>query len=160
MKLPEFQSVVAQNAPWFEGVHPETLETLTAAERKIGAVLPPSLKWLLSERGYSSACGIDSLDIAVEVTLRCRKSLQLPERYILLNDWGDAGVVFLDTATANAEGEYKVFLADTHYITRLANGQEVSGDREDVDVFSDFPEWIMSRLEDEIQEANESTGST
>lgn len=153
MRLSEFQSVVAQNARWFQGANPETPKTLLAAERAIGAALPPSLKWLLSQWGYSSACGVGSLDAAVETTLRCRRSLQLPERYILLNDWGDAGVVFFDTARVSEDGEYILYWAGAHDIAPLASLEAVGGD---ADVFEDFPAWVLSRLEDAIEEADTS----
>ena len=98
MTLTEFQSWVEQNAKWFQGVHPETNASIAQAEQQLGHSLPPSLAWLLTKWGYSTACGVDSLADTVATTLRVRKSLGLPERYIVLNDWQDAGIVILDAA--------------------------------------------------------------
>jgi hypothetical protein len=104
--------------------------------------LPASLKWLLSERGYSSACGIGSLEDAVETTLRVRQVLKLPTRYVILNDWGDSGVVYLDSAEADGNGEYQVYWSATHNINRLAEGEPPDGD---VDRYDDYPSLTDSK---------------
>lgn len=143
MTLMEFQTLVEQNASWFRGVQPETPMSLQAAEQTVGLSLPPSLKWLLSQWGYSSACGVGSLDDAVQATLRCRQALHLPPRYLILNDLGDAGVVFLDTATADIRGECKVYWTGAHNLARLAEGQDIDND---CDVFDDYPAWVLFRL--------------
>ena len=92
MEFLAFQSFVRENADWFRGVHPESPVSLERAESQLGCTLPISLKWLLTEWGYSGACGISSLTDAVTATLRCRSALRLPQPYVILNDWGDAGV--------------------------------------------------------------------
>ena len=145
MTLAEFQSLVQQNAEWFQGVHPETADSIAEAERRIGKALPPSLKWLLVEWGYSAVRGVDSLGDAVADTLRLRESLGLPEQYVILNDWQDRGVVFFDTALQNQEGEHSIYWADTHNIERLCRHEEMDAN---VDAFPDFPAWIEFRLEE------------
>ena len=145
MNLTELQSLVGQNEEWFAGVHPETSESLLSAEQQLGCRLPASIKWLLSERGYSSACGVGSLDDAVEATLRLRRVLGLSVRYVIINDWEDAGVVYLDTADENRDGECPVYWAATHNINRLAEGKPLDSD---VDKYEDYPAWVVNRLED------------
>lgn len=135
MNLAEFQSLVQQNAEWFRGVHPETADTIADAEQRIGKALPPSLNWLLIEWGYSAVCGVDSLDDAVADTLRLRKYLGLPEQYVVLNDRQDGGVVFLDTALQNQEGEHPIYWGATRNIERLCRHEEM-----DADAFPDFPD--------------------
>lgn len=65
-----FRAMVEANAVWFAGARPEPAAVLDAAERALGVGLPRSLRWLLGSRGYSAACGIDSLDEAVAATPR------------------------------------------------------------------------------------------
>jgi hypothetical protein len=150
MTLAQFQALVAQNEEWFAGVHPETYDSLLSAEQQLGCSLPVSLKWLLSERGYSSACGIGSLQDGVETTLRVRQALSLPVQYIILNDWGDSGVVYLDSAEADGNGEFPVYWSAVHNFTRLADGEPPDGD---IDRYDDYPAWVIDRLEDAMDEA-------
>lgn len=144
MTLSEFKASVAANAKWFEGVQPETSESLAAAEQQLGVALPASLMWLLSEWGYSAACGIASLGEAIATTLRCRQTLALPTHYIVLNDWGDAGVVLLDVASPEQSHEGQVIWTATHNVDRLAEAREM--DR-DVTIYPGYAEWTLSRLE-------------
>ena len=152
MTLTEFQLWVQQNAEWFQGVHPETDVTIAQAEQRIGHLLPSSLTWLLINWGYSTACGVDSLAYSVATTLRLRRSLNLPERYIVLNDWQDVGIVFLDVdmprkGKAQQEvsaHEYCVYWAATHNLERLARHEAMNND---VDTYANFPEWVAARLE-------------
>ena len=141
MEFSEFQSFVQKNAEWFQGVHPESAASLERAEAQLDCILPASLKWLLTEWGYSGACGIGSLDDAVTATLRCRDALRLPPHYVILNDWGDGGVVYLDTHNGT------VNWTDAHSLD-LADGSNPAG----TDTFSDFPAWVASRLEIEKTE--------
>src|SRR5690349_4555030 len=97
MTQAEFRSMVVQNSRWFEGVSPETADSIRKAEQQLGCALPSSMKWLLSMWGYSSACGIASLDDTVADTLNARRTLGLEERYIILNNWQDGGYVVMDT---------------------------------------------------------------
>ena len=143
MEFLAFQSFVRENADWFRGVHPESPVSLERAESQLGCTLPISLKWLLTEWGYSGACGISSLTDAVTATLRCRSALRLPQPYVILNDWGDAGVVYLDTRTGT------VAWTDAHGLHRVVEGFTPDG----ADTFPDFPAWVAARLEVERTEA-------
>lgn len=137
MQFLAFQSFVRENAEWFRGVNPESHDSLDRAEAQLSCSLPASLKWLLTEWGYSGACGIGSLADAVTVTIRCRDSFGLPQHYVILNDWGDAGVVCLDSRNGI------VTWTDAHGLRRLVDGFSP----EDADTFSDYPAWVASRLE-------------
>lgn len=101
----EFRAFVAENADWFCGRLPETDETVKEAVEKLGVSFPPSLKWVLTTHGYWHATGVNSLDEDVSRTLCVRETTRLPHPYIILNDWGDAGVVVIDTNRFDDEGE-------------------------------------------------------
>lgn len=143
MELLAFQSLVRANAEWFRGVNPESHPSLDRVESQLGCPLPDSLKWLLTEYGYSGACGISSLELAVTATLRCRITIPLRQPYVILNDWGDAGVVCLDSRSG------PVIWTQAHDLPRLAAGLALR----DADIFEDFPTWVVSRLEVEKMEA-------
>ena len=142
MDLP---ALVAENTAWFCGVAPETAQTIAEAERRLGVRLPPSLKWLITEHGYSSACGVANLGEAVEMTLACRRSIGLPPQYVLLEDKGDAGVVLLDT---ESEGG-RVLWISAHEIRRLAGGEDL----DDLDEYPEFTGWVLRCLEDAKEES-------
>lgn len=141
MDLP---ALVAENAAWFRGVTPETAETVAEAERRLGVRLPLTLKWLITEHGYSTACGVANLGEAVEMTLACRRSIGLPRRYVILEDKGDAGVVLLD---AESEGG-RVLWIGAHEVGRLAAGEAA----DDVDEYPEFSAWVLRCLEDAKEE--------
>jgi hypothetical protein len=142
MKLTEFQSFVEENANWFRGVHPESPASLERAELQLGFPLPNSMKWLLTEWGYSGPCGIPSLVDAVNNTLRCRAAIQLPRHQMILDDRGDAGVVCLDSRNG------VVVWMGAHEIERFMAGLALS----DADTFEDFSAWVISCLEAEKEE--------
>ena len=144
MSLQEFQAFTAENREWLEGSNPETEQSLVAAEESLGCNLPPTLRWLLTEYGYSDSCGVDSLAGAVEATLRCRDSIGLPRRYVILNDWNDGGVVFFDTEREDPTGEFPIAWTGAHNLNRLATGDASDGD---ADVFEDYPSWVRDRLD-------------
>ena len=143
MELSTFQSFVRANAAWFRGVKPESHASLERAESQLGFPLPVSLKWLLSEYGYSGACGVSSLDDAIVVTLRCRTAISFPKDGMILNDWGDAGVVCLDSRSGF------VIWTHAHELQRhFGTGHTPL----DADTFENFPTWVVSRLEIERAE--------
>ena len=144
MTLQEFQAFAADNREWLDGGNPETEESLAAAEDSLGCRLPPTLRWLLKEYGYSDSCGVDSLAGTLEGTLRCRDSIGLLRRDIILNDWNDAGVVFFDTARKAPNGEFPITWTAAHNLNRLAAGDAADGD---ADVFEDYPLWVRDRLD-------------
>jgi len=142
MNLYEFKIFVAENKKWFEGVNPETEEELSNYEQQLGFLLPESLKWLLSSHGYSSSCGIDNLEESIQKTLELRESIKLPNNILVINDWGDAGIVF--------SIENEIIWASTADIYNLIEGQALP---KEVDRFENYPSWVLERLENEQEES-------
>lgn len=135
----DLTTLVAENETWFRGVAPETAETIAGAEQQLGVRLPPPLKWLLTEYGYSTACGVANLSETIKTTLACRRSIGLPLRYAVLEDKGDAGIVLLD-----AEPEAgRVLWIGSHEIRRLAAGEKIY----DVEEYPEFTQWVVRCLE-------------
>lgn len=138
MTLREFQIFVASRSEMFQGVHPHLTSDFNQFEQELKRSLPISLRWLLGTQGYSDFCGVDNLEEAVKRTLACRTSMSLPLNWLLLNDWGDGGIVLLDLAT-----ECLCWCA-AHNLHRLADGEIDS----DADWFDGYPEWVVRRLAD------------
>lgn len=151
MDLPAFQSFVRQRSELFEGVHPESVDSLDSAESRLGFPLPDSLRWLLREWGYSEFCGIEALDSAVDVTLVCREQFGLPRRYFVLNDWGDGGVVYLDTETGRVRA-----WGDPCELHGLA-AETMSPDS--VETFDDYPAWVAYLVERHDEPFSYATGN-
>ena len=138
MSIEQFKLFVADDLRSFSGVNPEAQEALQRAELMLGCRLPETLKWLLFVHGYSLACGVSSLEDTVSITLRCRDKLSLPPRYIVLNDWGDGGVVYLDSESG------VVMWADSSVLYDLADGKHSPSDG---DVYADYTAWAAARME-------------
>jgi hypothetical protein len=138
LTLAEFQSFVASHPAQFDGVHPHSASDFDEYERRLGHPLPESLRWLLGTHGYSECCGVDNLAEAVERTLACRESIGLPQNWLLLNDWGDAGIVLIDVPTG------RVCWCGAHNAGNLADRKIDS----DADWFDGYPEWTARRVED------------
>lgn len=122
----------------FAGGHPHTEEEFQEFERALGHPLPEALRWLLGTKGYSECCGVSNLAEAVEQTLKCRVSIKLPHTWLLLNDWGDRGIVLLDLPTG------RICWCGAHNAGHLAEG----GIDADADWYEGYPEWAASRLEE------------
>lgn len=138
MTLAEFQSFVAAHPKKFAGVHPHSTADIGDFERRLGHPLPDSLRWLLSTHGYSECSGVENLAEAVKQTLACRASVSLPHNWLLLNDWGDGGIVLLDLPTG------RVCWCTAHNAGILADGKIDS----DADWYDGYPEWTARRMED------------
>jgi hypothetical protein len=138
LTLAEFQLLVASHPDKFAGVHPHPAADFDEFERALGHPLPESLRWLLSTHGYSECCGVDNLTEAVEQTIACRNSIGLPCDWLLLNDWGDGGIVLLDLSTG------RICWCGAHNAANLADGKIDS----DADWFSGYPEWTACCVED------------
>jgi hypothetical protein len=151
MNLEEFQAFVAQNLSSYAGVHPEAEQSFHRAERALGCRLPDTLKWLLGVHGYSTVCGIASLEDAVATTLLCRREFSLPPRYVVLNDWGDGGVVYLDSDTG------VVAWGDGSDLYILAEGGVVPDGNQ---TYSDYPAWTIARKKDQEDEQAAEPGAT
>jgi len=93
---------------------------------------------LLGTRGYSECCGVDNLTEAVAQTIACRDSIGLPSNWLLLNDWGDGGIVLLDLPTG------RICWCGAHNAGNLIDGKIDS----DADWFGGYPEWTARRVED------------
>lgn len=135
--LSEFKLLVSAHSSKFAGVHPHAEEEFDGFERALGNPLPDPLRWLLGTRGYSECCGVGNLAEAVEQTLKCRASIGLPYNWLLLNDWGDGGIVLLDLSTG------RICWCGAHNAGGLAEGRIDS----DADWFDGYPEWTASRIE-------------
>jgi hypothetical protein len=138
MTLWEFQTFVSSHGDLFGGVRPHSAGELDQFEKALGHPLPNSLRWLLGELGYSECCGVSSLEEAVAQTLACRKSIALPANWLILNDWGDAGIVLLDLPTG------RVCWCGAHNAGNLAGGRIDS----DADWFDGYAEWVVRRVAD------------
>ena len=138
MTLSEFQAFVASNPDRFDGVRAHPASEFLRFEHELGHALPEPLRWLLGTRGYSECCGVDSLGEAVARTLACRKSISLPANWLLLNDWGDAGIVLLDLPTG------RVCWCGAHNAGNLAGGNIDA----DAEWFEGYPEWTARRVRD------------
>ena len=150
MNLQDFQRFTVNNLRWLQGVCPEELEDLLTYEQKLGFPLPPSLKWLLSEYGYSMACGVENLEESVELTLDCRRKISLPKDILLINDWNDGGLVFM-IANQSPYQEYPIIWSDTGDIYTLIEGKPLPSD---VSKYENFPLWVADRVLVEEEESN------
>lgn len=145
MQLDEFKQLVADHQPQYLGVRPHSESELTKMEGKLGFAFPESVRWLLKSHGYGEATGIGSLDESVQTTLACRNTIGLPQRWLILNDWGDAGVVMLDSATS------RVCWCASHDVERIAHdGVPLTT----ADWYESFGDWSKSRLEEALEEGS------
>lgn len=149
MKQTEFELYVKSNLDILQGVHPELVSDLDQYESELGFHLPTSMRWLLSVYGYSMACGIENLEDSVKQTLDCRKSISLPHNILLINDWGDGGVVFA-IADNKPENDYEIIWADAFALYGLIDGEQLP---EDISRFDNFSAWVADRVEFERENA-------
>ena len=149
MNIEQFKIFVSNNEKWFEGVNPETDEQLSNYEKQLGFLLPESLKWLLSSHGYSSSCGVDNLKESIQKTLELRESIKLPNNILVINDWGDSGLVFSINNDTHIL-EHEIIWANTADIYNLIEGQPIP---KEADRFENYPSWVLERLEDEKEES-------
>ncbi len=149
MNIEEFKLFISKNEKWFEGVNPETEKQLSNYEKQLGFLLPESLKWLLSSHGYSPSCGIDNLKESIQITLELRKTIKLPNNILIINDWGDAGLVF-SIGNESPDAENEIIWANTADIYNLIEGKPLP---KEADHFENYPSWVLERLEDEKEES-------
>lgn len=147
MNLEQLKQLVTENAEYFRGVSPETPESIASAEDALGHPLPESMKWLLTNHGYSTACGLDGLDECVRLTLEHRWKIGLPARYIALNNWDDAGMVWMDTLAMDEDGEYPIFWSGAHNYLRLRSDSAEPMDT-DVNRYAGYGDWVTERLQE------------
>ena len=108
---PPLQKFVNENLRWFRGRGHETDRTLNDAERRLGVRLPLDVRSILRDYGYWHATGISSLDETVRDTLAAREHLNLPERFVVLCDHQDGGVILLDTVADTRTQQNKIYNA-------------------------------------------------
>jgi len=149
MDLNEFKIFVTENRKWFHGVNPETEEQLSSYEEQLGFMLPKSLKWLLSCYGYTRSCGVDNLKESIQKTIELRKSIKLPNDIVILNDWGDAGLIF-SMAKDTRDSEYEIIWANTADLYNLIEGKPLP---READHFENYSAWVLKRHDDEKEES-------
>ncbi|HKY22534.1 MAG TPA: SMI1/KNR4 family protein [Vicinamibacterales bacterium] len=147
MTFEEFKAFVGRHAHLFGGAPREVEGSIEQAEARLGFRLPETLRWLLREHGYAEAAGVDSLAMSVEATLRCRRALSLPNKYIVLNDWGDVGVVVMDASGDDPES-WPVYWSGSHNVNRLAEGEPLDND---CDAYPGYVAWALSRIESSLE---------
>ena len=143
MKLSAFKAYVDRHADLFQGKHRETPETIAAAEAQLGVTLPETMRWLLCDYGYSGPSGMEPLSDVIRVTREFRINLGLPREYIILNSWGEAGVVFMNTADGT------VYWGDEGDAGELVDSEEPP---DSSDMFKDYPAWVADRVQFELEQ--------
>ena len=151
MNLDEFKNHVGENSQWFQSDYKESIDSISSIEQKLGFGIPASMSWLLSEYGYTRACGIENLEGSLSSTLECRETINLPSNILLINDWGDGGLVFC-IADNRADNDYEILWSDTADIYNLIEGKPLP---ENIGRYENYAAWVMERLEDAIDESKE-----
>ena len=109
MTTAEFREFVRSREEWFRGRLPESEASFENVEQRLGVRLPESLRWLLTEFGYWHGTGVSNLEDSVTQTLLARRHLQLPIRYVVLENHHDGGLILLDTGDETSPGECAVY---------------------------------------------------
>ena len=144
VNLEYFKQFVAENIDWFRGRLPESADSLARYEAHLGRCFPQSIKWLLTTHGYWHGTGIANLEEAVQLTLDCRDSIELPHRYVVLNDHGDGGVIVLDTDAETSAGEMRIHNVEAEELHGL-DGRDIPLDI----VYESFGEYVADVLKTE-----------
>jgi hypothetical protein len=147
MTIHQFQEYVAANIEWFRGRLPESDASLQEVEEALGVQLPRSLKWLLQEHGYWHGTAVSNLRDTVAGTLRCRRHLALPNRFVVLEDLQDSGAILIDTGEAASSGEsplYWVGMEDVGNPPRLEGNTRY-------DSFGDYVKDRLPSVQDVIE---------
>jgi hypothetical protein len=143
MTFSEFRSWVESKPDRLLGVHPHSEEECDQFESQLGYRLPKSLRWLLIHYGCSRACGVEDLAEAVDQTIDCRNQGLISREWLILNDYGDGGVVMLNLVNGG------ICWCDMGQLEEFGSGRRP----EDATWFDGFEEWAASRLT--IKEINE-----
>ena len=144
--MSSLREVVADNLPYFSGTSKETPDSVDFVERNLCLSLPEELKWLLVTHGYGKCTIVPNLEETVSDTNRFRNHAGLPSQYLVLEDLNDAGVVILDTQSA--EGAI-VWLA-THCLGELK--QNKPQDLSDSDYYPNLASWAKFKLNEAKEE--------
>ncbi|MEO0477489.1 MAG: SMI1/KNR4 family protein [Planctomycetota bacterium] len=139
MELNKFKEFVLTHIDQYRGVNAHSEDELSGFESTLGFELPDSLRWLLKKHGYGNATGVANLSEAVATTLALRGSRGLSEKLLILNDWGDAGVVILDMDSGEC------CWCAVHEVEKISKGQrELLG----ADWYKSFADWSCYRCEE------------
>lgn len=140
MDTEDFRIFVTDNSGWFHSDSQETIEDIRYFEQEIGFELSASIKWLLTEYGYSESCGLDKLSSSVYTTLELRKTIDLPEHVFILANWNDERVVLM------LAGRPEIICCE---MEDLYNYAESGSFPKSIDIFDNYPVWVQHRLEQE-----------
>ena len=138
MDTEEFKIFVTDNSGWFVSDNQETLEDIRFFEQEIGFELPTSIKWLLTEYGYSESCGLDNLSSSVYSTLELRESINLPEDIFILTNWNNDRVALMFA------GGSEIICCE---MEDVSNFIESGSFPKSIDTFDNYPTWVQYRLE-------------
>jgi len=137
-------AVVARYAKLFDGSVPrETTARLDNVEKELSVILPVDLKDLLLRYGYGSTA-VPNISTAVKDTRRFRSAVDLPDRYVVLDDMNDGGVVLLDTQSADGP----VLWVDSHAVGKLRSNNLSQSEH---DLFPSFVSWLERCLDNDEQ---------
>jgi hypothetical protein len=148
MTFHQFQEFVATNIDWFHGRLPETDSSLHQVEDSLGVQLPGSLKWLLKEQGYWHGTGVSNLNDAVKDTLDARRHLALPNRFVILENLQDGGVILIDTGEVASSGESPLYWVG---MEDLGNPPRLEGNTR-YDSFGDYVKGRLPSVQDFIED--------
>lgn len=143
--MTSIRDLASQHPELLKGAKKETEEALSAVEVALDVRLPADIRWLLLECGYGPVHAVSNMQQSIEDTRRFRAAAGLDSRYVVLDDYGDAGVVLLDTSSESGS----VVWADWRAAGRLHVGAAKAGEFELFATFSDWVEDRMRELRDE-----------
>jgi hypothetical protein len=140
MQLTEFQHYIKQRGIRFHNDVRLTELELERAEQTLQRRFPATFSWLGLTHGFARASGTSSLDMIVEATLRWRER-KIPQHLIVLHDWGDAGIVYLDYAVCTENNDPFIFATSLDNFNRLAEGEDMNGD---IDGYTNYALWVVT----------------
>lgn len=117
----------------------ETEEALSAVEVALDVRLPADVRWLLLECGYGPVHAVSNMQESIEDTRRFRTAVGLDLRYVVLDDYGDAGVVLLDTSSEAGSVVWTDWRAAGRPQANTANAGEF-------ELFETFSAWVENRI--------------
>jgi hypothetical protein len=109
--------------------------TLRQLEETLGVSLPPDVRWFWSFCGSGVSGAAPSAKSSIADTMRFRSAVDLPSKYVVLDDRNDAGAVLLDTASPNGS----VIWVDSHAVNKVALGGLSPTEH---DHFPTFAAWV------------------
>ena len=133
--MKKLTSVIEAHAHLFEGVVRESEVTLDHLERELGVTLPEIVRTFWLEHGSGDLGAAPNAATSISDTLRYRKAAALPRHFVVLEDRGDAGSVFLDTSSSEAP----VLWIDGHAAEKVSSGTLQSSEH---DHFPTFVAWV------------------